>query len=692
MNGVFHMKSSSDIGSLKGIGDKTKSLFHRLGVYQIEDLIRYYPRGFEIYEDPVPISEVEEGKINTIAGSVFGRISVSGNRSIQITALNLKDLTGTIKVLWFRMPFLRNTLSKGGMLILRGRVVRKKEGLVMEHPEIYYPASRYEEKRHSMQPVYPLTAGLANNTVIKAVRQALETIDESQDILPRRISINHDFLPYSEAIRKMHFPENKEEFIQARERFVYEEFLVFILSLRRMKESDDRSENGFMLGKRPEIERFLKELPYDLTDAQKKVWNEIQNDMQGSHVMSRLIQGDVGSGKTIIAFLGLLLAGLNGYQGALMAPTEVLARQHYENISGMLEHYHLPLKAELLTGSMTAKQKREAYERISSGDVSIIIGTHALIQDKVIYHDLALVVTDEQHRFGVKQREALAGKGIRPHILVMSATPIPRTLAIILYGDLDISVIDEMPKNRLPIKNCVVDTHYRETAYRFMKKQVAEGRQCYVICPMVEESESLEAENVQDYSRMLAEEMGNDIRVACLHGKMKQQEKDEIMEAFGRNEIQILVSTTVIEVGIDVPNATVIMIENAERFGLAQLHQLRGRVGRGKYQSYCIFMSASKSDETKERLDILNHSNDGFFIAGEDLKLRGPGDLFGIRQSGILDFKVADVFQDAKILQRASEDAGIIMEEDPDLTAPENTGLRHYIDRKINEIMLETTL
>ena len=686
------MKSSSSIGSLKGIGEKTENLFHRLGVYRIEDLIRYYPRGFEIYEDPVPISEAEEGKINTISGSVFGRIGVSGNRSLQVTTLNLKDLTGTIKVLWFRMPFLRNTLGKGGMLVLRGRVVRRKSGLVMEHPEIYYPASKYEEKLHSMQPVYPLTSGLTNNAIIKAVRQALEAVDESQDILPPSLSAAHRFLPYCEAVQKMHFPENKEEFIQARERFVYEEFLVFILALRRMKEKENRAENRFILEDQPEIEQFLKELPYDLTNAQKRVWKEIQNDMQGSHVMSRLVQGDVGSGKTIVAFLGLLLAGLNGYQGALMAPTEVLARQHYENISGMLEHYHIPLRAELLTGSMTAKQKREAYERISSGDVSIIIGTHALIQDKVSYHDLALVVTDEQHRFGVKQREALAGKGCMPHILVMSATPIPRTLAIILYGDLDISIIDEMPKNRLPIKNCVVDTSYRETAYRFMKKQVEEGRQCYVICPMVEESESLEAENVQDYSRMLADEMGNDICVACLHGKMKQQEKDEIMDAFGRNEIQILVSTTVIEVGIDVPNATVIMIENAERFGLAQLHQLRGRVGRGKYQSYCIFMTASKSDETKERLDILNHSNDGFFIASEDLKLRGPGDLFGIRQSGILDFKVADVFQDAKILQDASEDAGKILEEDPELAAPENAGLRRYIDRKISEIMLETTL
>lgn len=686
------MRETERISSLKGIGEKTEKLFRKVGVDTVGDILRYYPRGFEIFEDPVPIGSVEEGKISTVAGSVFGRIQVSGNQKMQVTTLYLKDLTGTLKVIWFRMPFLRNTLGKGGMLILRGRIVRKKDGLVMEHPEVYYPAAKYDEKLHSMQPVYPLTAGLTNNAVIKAVRQALSCASAKMDILPESLGEKYQFMSYEEAIRNMHFPEDKEHFAAARERFVFEEFLVFILSLRRMKESENRAKNHFLFADQEKINGFLEALPYRLTDAQLKVWGEIKADMQGEYVMSRLVQGDVGSGKTVVAFLALLLAGLNGYQGALMAPTEVLARQHYDNISGMLGEYDLPLKAELLTGSMTAAQKRGAYERISRGEASIIIGTHALIQEKAVYQNLALVVTDEQHRFGVRQREALAGKGAMPHILVMSATPIPRTLAIILYGDLDISVIDEMPKNRLPIKNCVVDTSYRETAYAFMKRQVAQGRQCYVICPMVEESESLEAENVMDYSQTLQQEMEDAIRVGCLHGKMKQQEKDEIMDAFGRNEIQILVSTTVVEVGIDVPNATVIMIENAERFGLAQLHQLRGRVGRGKHQSYCIFMSASKSDETKERLDILNHSNDGFFIAGEDLRLRGPGDLFGIRQSGILDFKVADVFQDAKVLKNASEEAGAILHEDPELVQPCHAGLKKYIDSRIQKIMLETTL
>ena len=686
------MNEKSSIGKLKGIGEKTEALFLRIGVNTIEDLIRYYPRGYDIFEDPVPISQLEEGKTSAVTGAVFGRIQVSGNQRLQITTLYLKDLTGTLKVIWFRMPFLRNTLGKGGPITLRGRVVRKREGLVMEHPEIYYPSVKYEEKRHSMQPVYSLTAGLTNNAVIKAVKQALDCVSEKMNILPRKVEEKYGFPPYVQAVQTMHFPENKESFIRARERFAFEEFLIFILSLRRMKHSETRVENPFSLPDHPLLARFLDQLPYQLTGAQKRVWEEIRADMQGPTVMSRLVQGDVGSGKTVIAFLALLLAGLNGCQGALMAPTEVLARQHFETISGMLERYSIPLKAELLTGSMTAQQKRKAYEKIESGSVSIIIGTHALIQEKVHYKNLALVVTDEQHRFGVRQREALAGKGRSPHILVMSATPIPRTLAIILYGDLDISVIDEMPKNRLPIKNCVVDTSYRETAYRFMKKQVQEGRQCYVICPMVEESEKLEAENVMDYSSMLSEEMGDQIRVGSLHGRMKQQEKDEIMDSFGRNEIQILVSTTVVEVGIDVPNATVMLIENAERFGLAQLHQLRGRVGRGQYQSYCIFMSPSKSKETKERLEILNHSNDGFFIAGEDLRLRGPGDLFGIRQSGILDFQTADVFQDAKLLQAAGTTAEEILAEDPELACPEHAGLRKCIEDKLQQIMLETTL
>ncbi|HJB81808.1 MAG TPA: ATP-dependent DNA helicase RecG [Candidatus Mediterraneibacter intestinavium] len=686
------MNENSRIIEMKGIGEKTAELFARVGIRTVGDLIRYYPRSYEIFEDPVPIAEVCEGKVCTVTGAVFGRIQVSGTRNMQVTTLYLKDLTGTLKVIWFRMPFLRNTLGKGGALTLRGRVMRKRDGLVMEHPEIFYPAAKYEEKRDSMQPVYTLTAGLSNNAVVKAVRQALECVNARQDILPEALTEKYHFMPYEAAVRRMHFPESKEGFLEARKRFVFEEFLIFTLSLRRLKDREDRAGNPFELADRPEIDRFLEELPYSLTGAQRKVWDEIRSDMQGEFVMSRLVQGDVGSGKTVVAFLALLLAGLNRYQGALMAPTEVLARQHYENISGMLGEYHIPLRAELLTGSMTAKQKREAYGRIESGEVSIVIGTHALIQEKVSYRDLALVVTDEQHRFGVKQREALAGKGNMPHILVMSATPIPRTLAIILYGDLDISVIDEMPKNRLPIKNCVVDTGYRKTAYNFMKKQVEEGRQCYVICPMVEESEALEAENVLDYSEMLSETMGDQVRVGCLHGRMKQQEKDEIMDAFGRNEIQILVSTTVVEVGIDVPNATVIMIENAERFGLAQLHQLRGRVGRGKYQSYCIFMTGSKSDETKERLDILNHSNDGFFIASEDLRLRGPGDLFGIRQSGIMDFKLGDVFQDSVILKQAAEAAGEMLKADPELKSPEYARLSSALERYITDQNLEATL
>ncbi len=654
------------IKELKGIGEKTQRLFEKVGVSTVGDLIRYYPRGYDIYEDPVPVSEVEEGRTQTVSGAIFGRVQVSGSTKMQVTTLYVKDLTGTLKVIWFRMPFLRSTFAKGGAVTLRGRVVRRKEGLVMEHPEIFYPVTKYEEKLNTLQPLYGLTAGLTNNAVAKAVRQALDGMDLASEKLPEEIRMRYGLAEYNYAIRGIHFPEDKEVFYHARERLVFEEFLTFILSIRKLKDKNEKLANEYVMERKEETDAFLRGLPYQLTEAQQKVWREISADMAGDTAMSRLVQGDVGSGKTIVAVLALMNTALNGYQGAMMAPTEVLARQHYESITRLFETYDIKIKVELLTGSMTVKEKRRAYDRIECGYARIIVGTHALIQGGVNYDCLALVVTDEQHRFGVKQREAFAKKGSVPHVLVMSATPIPRTLAIILYGDLDISVIDELPANRLPIKNCVVDTGYRKTAYTFMKKQIAEGRQCYVICPMVEESETMEAENVTDYASMLQEEMGDRIAVSYLHGKMRQAEKDDIMERFGRNEIQVLVSTTVIEVGIDVPNATVMMVENSERFGLAQLHQLRGRVGRGQYQSYCIFMSSSKAKETKERLDILNQSNDGFKIASEDLRLRGPGDLFGIRQSGLMDFKLGDVYQDAKILQMANEAADDLLNSEID--------------------------
>ncbi len=658
------MIEQSRIRELKGIGEKSEKLFGKLGIYTAGDLLRYYPRGYNVYEEAAPISEAEEGKVMTVTGMLYGRVQVSGSRRMQVTTAYVKDMTGTLRIIWFNMPFLRNTLAGGGLITLRGRVMSRKSGILMEHPEIFYPSEKYEEKLHTLQPVYGLTSGLSNNAVSKAVKQALDGLDLSKETLPSEVRLKYGLAEYNYAVRGIHFPEDKEVYYHARERLVFEEFLQFILSLRSLKEKNVRIANEYVIRKNDRVDEFIKELPFRLTRAQTRVWQEIADNMASDTVMSRLVQGDVGSGKTIVAVLALMNTALNGYQAAMMAPTEVLARQHYESVAGLFEKYEIPVKVVLLTGSMTAKEKRKAYDRIECGLAKVIIGTHALIQGAVVYDNLALVVTDEQHRFGVKQREAFAEKGGVPHVLVMSATPIPRTLAIILYGDLDISVIDELPANRLPIKNCVVDTGYRRTAYTFMKRQIAEGRQCYIICPMVEESEHLEVENVTDYARALEEEMEDRVQVAFLHGKMRQAEKDDIMERFGRNEIQILVSTTVIEVGIDVPNATVMMIENSERFGLAQLHQLRGRVGRGKYQSYCIFMSSSKSKETKERLEILNKTNDGFKIASEDLRLRGPGDLFGIRQSGLMDFRLGDVYQDAGILKAANEAADWLLKNE----------------------------
>ena len=488
----------------------------------------------------------------------------------------------------------------------------------------------------------------------------------------------YPMLSHREAVYALHFPENRDELLAARNRMVFEEFFSFLLVLRKNKELAAKTENHFPMYETADTVRFLERLPFPLTKAQKKVWGELREDMGSPYAMNRLIQGDVGSGKTILAVLALLMCAANGYQGAMMAPTEVLAVQHFETISGYIEKYGIAFRPVLLTGSMTAKEKREAYAKIASGEANLIIGTHALIQEKVEYSSLALVVTDEQHRFGVRQRETLAAKGSEPHVLVMSATPIPRTLAIILYGDLKVSVIDELPANRLPIKNCVVGTSYRPKAYEFIAREVAAGRQAYVICPMVEEGESEDLENVVDYTEKLRAALPPSVQVAYLHGKMRPADKNRIMEEFADKKIDVLVSTTVIEVGINVPNATVMMVENAERFGLAQLHQLRGRVGRGEFQSYCIFISTSDTKETMERLQILNHSNDGFHIASEDLKLRGPGDIFGIRQSGEFAFVLGDIYTDANILKEASDAVEQLLVSDPDLADDDSLALVNY--------------
>lgn len=648
------------IGNIKGIGPKAEVSFQKLGINTVEDLLHYYPRDYDVYNPPQLVSEAEEGRITAIYGEIVGNVSVINTKSISITSLHLRDESGIIKATWFRAPYLKKTLRTGMKIVLRGKVEIKKQQVCIDHPEIFMSVANYQEKVGTLQPRYGLTKGITNNAITKAVIQADEEFGHCiDDIFTEEFREQYKLKHIKEAVKGIHFPLHKEEYYEARKRFVFEEFVTFILALRSLKEDTKIQTHDILLTKKEAIaltDDFITKLPYDLTGAQSKVWEEIKADVGKSNkVMSRLIQGDVGSGKTVVAILSMLLAVESGYQGALMAPTEVLAKQHYVSIKEMLANYGYNFQVELLTGSMTAKEKRDANERISSGEAQIIIGTHALIQEKVEYHNLAIVITDEQHRFGVKQRESFAQKGIHPHVLVMSATPIPRTLAIILYGDLDISVIDELPANRLPIKNCVVGTDYQPTAYKFMQSEIGKGRQCYVICPMVEESEHMDGANVIEYARNLQEQMGQQIVVTYLHGKMKQSEKDSIMDAYYRKEIHILVSTTVIEVGINVPNASTMLIENSERFGLSGLHQLRGRVGRGEHQSYCIFMTASKSKETKKRLEILAKSNDGFEIANQDLKLRGPGDLFGVRQSGLMNFKVADIYQDAKLLQLANE-------------------------------------
>ncbi|MGN0375654.1 MAG: ATP-dependent DNA helicase RecG [Butyrivibrio sp.] len=677
-----------NIRELKGIGGKIEELFHKLNVYTTEDLMKFYPRSYDVYDGPVLIKDMTEEKIYTFEGIVSSSCELNTASRYKVLSVMISDEEGErIRATWFNMPFLKNQLKRGYRYVFRGKVAYKGSLVFMEQPAMY-SRDEYQVKLNSMQPIYGLTAGLTNNQVMKAVKQCIELGMAGKEYLPPNILQDNDLIPLDEAFRKIHFPKDTGELAAARKRIVFDEFLLFTLAVRSRKNANLLAENTINIQKSPYSARILANIGYELTNAQKKVYEEISSDMSSNHVMNRLVQGDVGSGKTIVAFLAMADVCYGGYQAVLMAPTEVLARQHYASLVSIIRASGLDIQCVLLTGSLTASAKRQAYEEIESGRADIVIGTHAVITDKVEFGNLGLVITDEQHRFGVLQREKLHKKGDNPHILVMSATPIPRSLAIILYGDLDISVIDEKPADRLPIKNCVVDTGYRENAYKFIQKELDKGHQAYIICAMAKENEDTEEksiENVKEYAEKLRKRFGPEVPIECLNGKMKPSEKNRIMSDFEQGDIKILVSTTVVEVGINIPNATVMMVENAERFGLAGLHQLRGRVGRGQAQSYCIFVSDSRNPVTKERLQILKESNDGFYVAEQDLKLRGPGDILGVRQSGDFNFALADVYIDAPTLKLASDTAGKLLSIDDLTEQDEYAGLRDRLSEYMNK-------
>lgn len=680
------MDLHTSVIDIKGVGPKTEKLYSKLGLNEAEDFLYYFPRDYMDYTEPVIPTEERIGDTIFFKATVAKQPLLRRAGRLQIVTSVLVSEGVQISSVWFHMPYLTKSLKMGSTYVFRGRLEKKGARLAVEQPLIF-ACDEYEKIVHTLQPIYHLTKGLSNKALIKTVKEVLSNVE----IPDMCLSDQKGELIRSEAIRKIHFPTDRNELVHARKRLVYDEFFLFMLKLRLLKEEQKDARNHFKIYPSARTARIIEKLPYTLTNSQKKVWAEVEDNLMSNHSMNRLIQGDVGSGKTIIAILAAIMVAESGYQTALMAPTEILATQHFEGICKIMTQHGMEISAVLLTGSMTASQKREVYRKIESGEAKIVVGTHALFQEKVIYQNLALVITDEQHRFGVKQRERLQDKNEnQPHVLVMSATPIPRTLAIIMYGDLDISVIDEVPARRLPIKSSVVNTDYRETVYKYILSAVKSGRQAYVICPLVEESEGLDAENVVDYTERLREYFSGEtgIEIAYLHGKMKPAEKNRVMEHFYKNDIQILVSTTVVEVGVNVPNATMMLIENAERFGLAQLHQLRGRIGRGEYQSYCIFMSSNRSDRTMKRLETLKKSNDGFFIASEDLKQRGPGELFGVAQSGELNFALGDIYTDADVLKEASDAVNELLKEDPLLE--NHPRIKEYL--RNNDRFFNTTL
>ena len=680
-----------ELTELKGIGPKTEKLFQKLGIRTVEDLVYYFPHTYLSFPKTQVVGSLVDGEQQAVMGMLEKDATVVHLHGLLMTTAYVRDLSGKLRLCWFNAAFLKSTLRAGTVLVFLGKVTSFKGQKTMQQPRIFRP-EEYEAKPGTLEPVYGQTKGLSNTAILKAVRQAMDVSVFRPDFVPESIRYNRTLMDMRTAVRAMHFPESVTQFEAARKRLAFNELFLFSLALAEKKAHHAAERSRFVIEAHPEVAALVEKLPFQLTEGQKAAVQDITADLRSGFVMNRLVQGDVGSGKTIVAFLAMLETALSGYQAALMAPTEILAEQHFAKMKAMIEEHALALRPVLVTGSMTAKERKTLYTRIATHDADLIIGTHALFQEKVVYDQLALVITDEQHRFGVNQRQELSEKGQRPHTLVMSATPIPRTLAMLVYADMQVSLIREKPADRLPIRNAVVDENYRKNAYKFIYEEIRKGRQAYIICPMVEPNDMLDLENVSDYVQKIRKIFPKEVKIGKLHGKMKPAEKEDIMARFLAHEIDLLVSTTVVEVGVDVPNATVMMVENAERFGLAQLHQLRGRVGRGEHQSYCIFIRGNKDQETAKRLEILNHSNDGFYIASEDLKLRGSGDLLGTRQSGDMEFQMADIFRDADILQKASEAASELLADDPYFEKPEHELLKKvmksYLDLENHDIGL----
>ena len=666
---------------LKGVGPKMYELLNKLSIYTVKDLLEYYPRVYEDRTKVTPISDFQKDQNVLFLGTLIKPVTMVYAKKKKILSTVVVDDSGAIAMLtWFNQVYIKDRIKEGGTYLFYGKV-----GSVSGSRATLDSCSIYDvndlDKIQGLYPIYPLTAGITQNYLFKLINNLMDSGIMVNEIFNEEFRRKYRLAEANYALRNIHFPKSYEMVNVARNRIIFEELFLFQLALLNMKQIEVEHTNTNTYSDLDESE-FLKLIPFELTGAQKKVVSQIKKDMSSKTVMNRLVQGDVGSGKTMVAAIAMYLAVKNGYQAALMAPTTILANQHYIELSQYFEK--LGINVEIITSSTTKKQKEKIIEKLKNNDIDILIGTHSIIEDNVEFNNLGLVVTDEQHRFGVKQRMKLSAKGNVVDTIVMTATPIPRSLAIILYGDLDLSIIDELPPGRKPVETCVVNDSYNQRVYNFLKKQINEGRQVYVVCPLVEENEDLDINSVEKLYEEYKKEF-NGYNVAILHGKMKNKEKDSIMQEFKANKINILISTTVIEVGISVPNATVMVIENSDRFGLAALHQLRGRVGRGSASSYCILKSNNKSAIARQRLDIMRRSNDGFEIAQKDLELRGPGDFFGVRQSGMPEFKLANLLTDTKILESTQEAVKTLIEEDRTLSLPQNSKIKNALYNKYGE-------